>query len=52
MQDDPLLALVIDLSVETLDLPLQLRTDRAVAALADGASYVEIVVEGLHAALR
>ncbi len=52
MQDDPLLALAIDLGVETLDFPLQPRPDRAVPALADGASHVELVVEGLHAVLR
>ena len=52
MQDDPLLALAIDLGVESLDLPLQPRPDRAVPALGDGASHVELVVEGLHAALR
>ncbi len=52
MQDDPLLALAIDLGVETLDFPLQLRPDRAVPPLTDRPSHVELVVEGLQTALR
>jgi hypothetical protein len=52
MQDQPVLALAIDLGVESLDLTLQPRPDRAVPALAHGASHVELVVDGLHAALR
>ncbi len=51
MQDDPLLALAINLAVESLDFPLQPRPDRAVPAVADGASHVVLVVEDLHAAL-
>ena len=52
MQDDPLLALAINSGVKTLDFPLEPCPDRAVPALADSASHVEIVVQGLHAALR
>ena len=52
MQHEPLLALAIDLGVETLDFPLQPRPDRAVPALADGASHVELVVEALQTVLR
>ncbi len=51
VQDDPLLALAIDLGVETFDFPLQPGPDRAVPALADGASHVELVVKGLQAVL-
>ncbi len=52
MQDDPLLALAIDLGVETLNLALQPRPDPAVPALADRTSHVKLVVEGLQTALR
>ena len=52
MQDDPLLAVAINLGVETLDFPFQPGPDRSVPALAHGTSHVEVIVEGLHAALR
>jgi len=52
VQDDPLLALAIDLTVEALHLPFQPGPDRAVPALADGTSHVELVVQRLEAALR